>query len=64
VVDAKDRMVRNARWKLIEIPGKTKPIHRLFDLLADPHQQTDLAGQGLPEEAELAALLEGYESRR
>jgi len=64
VVAAKDRMVRNARWKLIEIPGKTKPIHRLFDLLNDPHQQVDLAGRGLPEEAELSSLLEGYETRR
>ncbi|MFO0599794.1 MAG: sulfatase-like hydrolase/transferase [Myxococcaceae bacterium] len=57
VIDAKDRMVRTDRWKLIEIPGKTRPIRRLYDLLADPAQQHDLAGQGLPEEEGLAALL-------
>lgn len=61
VIAAKDRMVRTARWKLVEIPGKTRPIHRLYDLVADPAQRTDLAGQGRPEEAELAALLGGYE---
>jgi arylsulfatase A-like enzyme len=62
VIAAKDLMVRTARWKLIEIPGKTRPIRRLYDVLADPLQQTDLAGRGLPEEAELAALLRQYEA--
>lgn len=57
VIAAKDRMIRTTRWKLIEIPGKTRPIRRLYDMLADPQQTTDLAGRGLPEEAELAALL-------
>lgn len=63
VIDAKDRMVRTTRWKLIEIPGKTRPIRRLYDVLADPRQVNDLAGQGLPEEAELAALLERRDCR-
>ncbi|MFZ5439864.1 MAG: sulfatase, partial [Myxococcota bacterium] len=63
VIAAKDRMVRTDRWKLVEIPGKTRPIRRLYDIAADPAQRTDLAGQGLPEEAELAALLEEYEGR-
>ena len=57
VIAAKDRMIRTTRWKLIEIPGKTRPIHRLYDLSVDPHQQHDLAGQGLPVEAELTELL-------
>lgn len=57
VIAAKDRMVRTTRWKLIEIPGKTRPIRRLYDMQADPNQTHDLAGQGLPEEEELAALL-------
>ena len=57
VIAAKDRMVRTTRWKLIDIPGKTRPIHRLYDVLADPHQMQDLAGRGLPEEAELSALI-------
>ncbi len=60
VIAAKDRMVRTARWKLIEIPGKTRPIHRLYDMLSDPHQQVDLSGQGRPEESELSALLQTY----
>jgi arylsulfatase A-like enzyme len=63
VIAAKDRMVRTTRWKLIEIPGKTRPIRRLYDVLADPHQTQDLAGRGLPEEAELAALLERSDCR-
>lgn len=63
VVAAKDRMVRTARWKLIEIPGKTRPIRRLYDVVADPQQRVDLSGQGLAAEAELSALLEQYEQR-
>ena len=63
VINAKDRMVRTTRWKLIEIPGKTRPIRRLYDVLADPSQEHDLAGQQRPEEAELAALLERRDCR-
>jgi arylsulfatase A-like enzyme len=60
VVDAKDRMVRTRKWKLLEIPGKDAPIRRLYDMEADPHQTTDLSGRGLPEEQQLASLLERY----
>jgi arylsulfatase A-like enzyme len=60
VIDAKDRMVRTQRWKLVELPAKPQPIHRLYDLAADPAQQHDLAGQGLPEEAELASRLDAW----
>jgi arylsulfatase A-like enzyme len=63
VIAAKDRMVRTTRWKLIEIPGKTRPIRRLYDVLADPHQEHDLAGTGLPVEEELAALLQRADCR-
>ncbi len=63
VIAAKDRMIRTTRWKLIEIPGKTRPIRRLYDVLADPHQVNDLAGRGLAEEDELAALLERRDCR-
>ena len=63
VIAAKDRMVRTTRWKLIEIPGKTRPIRRLYDVLADPRQEHDLAGTGLPEEAELSALLQRSDCR-
>ena len=60
VIDAKDRMVRTATHKLVVIPGKARPLVRLYDVRVDPHQQHDLAGTGLPEEAELLRLLEGY----
>jgi arylsulfatase A-like enzyme len=60
VIDAKDRMVRTARWKLVEVPGKDAPIRRLYDMEKDPGQTTDLSGQGLPEEAALAELLGRY----
>ena len=60
VVSAKDRMVRTARWKLVEVPGKDAPIRRLYDMEQDPRQTTNLAGQGLPEEAALADLLARY----
>lgn len=58
VIAAKDRMARNARYKLIEIPGRTHPIRRLYDMVADPHQRTNLAGQGLAAEEELSAVIE------
>lgn len=63
VIKAKDRMVRTTRWKLIEIPGKTRPIRRLYDVLTDPQQLHDLAGQGLAEEAELVELLRTSDCR-
>ena len=63
VIKAKDRMVRTTRWKLIEIPGKTRPIRRLYDMLDDPKQTKNLAGQGLPEEEELAELLSRSDCR-
>lgn len=64
VIAAKDRMVRTPKWKLIEIPGKDGPIHRLFDLERDPLQQQNLAGQGLAIEAELSSLLADWSARR
>lgn len=60
IIGAKDRMVRTRRWKLVEIPGKAGPIRRLYDMQADPQQQRDLSGQGLPEEQALSALLARY----
>jgi arylsulfatase A-like enzyme len=59
VIAAKDRMVRTQRWKLIEIPGKTRPIRRLYDMEGDPRQQRNLVGQGLPIEEELSRMLAG-----
>lgn len=60
VIDAKDRMVRTSKWKLIEIPGKERPIRRLFDVTRDPLQQQNLAGQGLAIEDELSSLLRDW----
>ncbi len=57
VIAAKDRMIRTERWKLIEIPAKTRPIRRLYDVLRDPHQRVNLAGTGLAIEDELASKL-------
>lgn len=60
VIDAKDRMVRTATHKLIVIPGKERPLVRLYDMRVDPQQRHDLAGSGAPEEARLLQLLETY----
>jgi arylsulfatase A-like enzyme len=57
VIDAKDRMVRTRTHKLIVIPGRTGEIVRLYDMQADPTQRVNLAGQGLPIEAELRHVL-------
>ncbi len=61
VIDAKDRMVRTERFKLVVIPGKTKPLVRLYDTSVDPHQQENLAGRGLAIEATLLEALKAYE---
>jgi arylsulfatase A-like enzyme len=63
VVDAKDRMARDARYKLVVIPGKRRELVRLFDMRDDPQQRVDLSGQGLAIEAELRARLDRYEPR-
>lgn len=60
VIDAKDRMVRTARWKLVVIPGKHRELVRLYDMDADPSQQVDLSGRGLEAELTLRAKLEAY----
>ncbi|MBV1928450.1 MAG: sulfatase-like hydrolase/transferase [Gammaproteobacteria bacterium] len=43
VVEAKDRSIRNDRWKLIAMPTETGVIYRLFDLKKDPVCTKDLA---------------------
>lgn len=64
VIAAKDRMVRTERWKLIEIPGKTRPIRRLYDLSVDPRQRVDLAGTGMAVEDQLAEWLRTFGTER
>ena len=60
VINAKDRMVRTRRWKLIEIPGQKHPIFRLYDLRADPHEAHDLSGAGLPIMPRLVTALDAF----
>ncbi len=60
VIATKDRMVRTRRWKLVQVPGVERPILRLYDMLADPHQTTDLAGRGLAVQPRLEAMLALY----
>ena len=36
----------DAMWKLVYVKGVDGPIWRLFDMIADPHQQNDLSGKG------------------
>lgn len=60
VIETKDTMVRTRRWKLIEIPGRSGPIRRLYDMRTDPQQRHDLSGRGLAVEARLAAALAAY----
>ncbi|MHC4937372.1 MAG: sulfatase family protein [Planctomycetota bacterium] len=45
VIETKCFAVREGKWKLITVPGESKPIHRLFDLEADPECRTDLVGE-------------------
>ena len=42
VIETKCFAVRKDRWKLISVPGENGPIHRLFDLDADPQCRTNL----------------------
>ncbi|MBL4780859.1 MAG: sulfatase-like hydrolase/transferase [Porticoccaceae bacterium] len=43
VVKAKDRSVRNDRWKLIAMPTKMGVVYRLYDLQKDPDCNNDVA---------------------
>ncbi|QSA98437.1 sulfatase [Methylococcus sp. EFPC2] len=36
VIEAKDRMIRNDRWKLVRLPMREGPEFRLFDIQSDP----------------------------
>ncbi|MCB9539748.1 MAG: sulfatase-like hydrolase/transferase [Myxococcales bacterium] len=62
VIATKDRMVRTRRWKLVEIPGIDGPIHRLYDMRADPTQSRDLSRAHPRLRARLAALIDRYDA--
>ena len=56
-------MVRTAEWKYIQSSGNTRFFPdgaSLFDLRADPGENVNRAGQGLPQEAELERLLQRF----
>jgi arylsulfatase A-like enzyme len=42
VIETKCFAVREGKWKLITVPGEAGPIHRLFDLEADPQCRRNL----------------------
>jgi arylsulfatase A-like enzyme len=50
------RAVRTDRWKLIRYPQVD--VTQVFDLLADPHERTDLAGLDAARTAEMRRVLE------
>lgn len=59
--DTRDRVVavRSGKWKLIETgDGKGGKSHQLFDLVADPGENTDIAGREPGVVGRLAAALE------
>ncbi|MEE9394891.1 MAG: sulfatase-like hydrolase/transferase [Planctomycetota bacterium] len=61
VIEAKDRMMRTNRWKLIHIKGKRGPIWRFYDMKSDPNQAFDMSGLELawtPFEEMKVALME------
>ena len=43
IIDAKDRMIRVGRWKLIYQPTSNGPLIALFDVATDPECRHDLA---------------------
>ncbi len=45
VVEAKDRMIRSGRWKLIYQPMHLGAVYQLFDTEDDPECRTDVAGR-------------------
>ena len=56
-------MVRTPEWKSIQSSGNARFFPdgpSLFDVKADPGENTDRAGEGLPQEAELERLLQRF----
>ncbi len=42
VVLSKERCLRTERFKLVFTPGEDGQVHRLYDVVVDPHCQTDV----------------------
>lgn len=45
IIEAKDRMIRSGRWKLVYQPTHQGALYRLFDLQIDPHSCTDVSSK-------------------
>lgn len=54
---ARQRMVRDDRWKLVYIPTPRGVVYRLFDTVNDPDELTDVAAKEPSEAARLRSLL-------
>ncbi len=55
VLQTKERAVRTERFKFVRTPGRNHPIHRLFDLRADPRCERDVKAR-FPDVAERMRL--------
>jgi arylsulfatase A-like enzyme len=60
ILDAKDRMIRSGRWKLVYQPLETGHMLSLFDLEADPACQHDVSAHHPQMTADLWARLEAF----
>ncbi|WJW74446.1 sulfatase-like hydrolase/transferase [Thiohalobacter sp. IOR34] len=45
ILQAKDRMIRRGRWKLVYLPTRNGPLFQLFDLEQDPRCRQDVAAE-------------------
>jgi len=60
IPDAKDRMIRSGRWKLVYQPLETSHVLSLFDLEADPACQHDVSTHHPQVKADLWAKLQAF----
>jgi arylsulfatase A-like enzyme len=60
ILDAKDRMIRSGRWKLVYQPLETGHVLSLFDLEADPACQRDVSEHHPEVKAALWARLQTF----
>ena len=60
ILDAKDRMIRSGRWKLVYQPLETSHVLSLFDLEADPACQHDVSTHHPQVKADLWAKLQAF----
>ncbi|MEJ2688085.1 MAG: hypothetical protein P8124_13005 [Gammaproteobacteria bacterium] len=42
---ARDRMIRQGRWKLVRLALRSGPMYRLYDMVKDPNATVDVAAQ-------------------